>query len=105
MRINPEIRKTRSAFLFLSVAVICCVALSIVFFYISHVNNRETQERYTQEKMELILNDFETQLRMMEDVSLRIASNYEFHPYYLKKILPESCRCWKPFSSTVIIRL
>ena len=70
---------------FLSVAVICCVALSIVFYYISYANNRETQVRYTQEKMELILRDFETQLRMMEDVSLRIASNYEFHPYYFKQ--------------------
>ena len=85
MKINPEIRKNPFRLSFLSVAVICCVALSIVFFYISHVNNRETQERYTQEKMELILNDFETQLRMMEDVSLRIASNYEFHPYYFEE--------------------
>ena len=80
-------RKGRNPFRvsFFSVAVICCVSLSIVFFYISHINNQKVQERYTQEKMELILQDFEAQLQVMEDVSLRIASNYEFHPFYFKQ--------------------
>lgn len=69
----------------MSVTVICCLALSIVFFYISYLNNKTTQERHAQDKAELIMGDLETQLEMMEDISVRIASNYEFHPYYFKE--------------------
>lgn len=67
---------------FLCVAVICCVALSIVFFYINYMNNKATQERYAQEKAEQIMEELETQLQLMKEIAMRIASNYEFQPYY-----------------------
>lgn len=70
---------------FFAITLICCIALSIVFFSISYTNNKEAQKRYAQEKLTLILNDFEKQLEMIEDISLRIVSNYEFYPYYFEK--------------------
>lgn len=86
MRISQGIRKKNPFRIsFLSITVICCVALSIVFYYISYLNNIATQESHAREKAELIMSDFEVQLQMMEDVSFRIASNYEFHPYYFKE--------------------
>lgn len=78
-------RKNPFRVFFFAVAVICCIVLSIVFYYISYTNNKKTQEQYVQEKIELIMGDFEKQLEMMEDISQRIASNYEFYPYYFKK--------------------
>lgn len=86
MRTNLGIRKKNPFRIsFLGITVICCVALSIVFYYISYLNDKATQESYARDKTELILSDFETQLKLMEDVSYRIASNYEFHPFYFKK--------------------
>ena len=86
MKSNIKIRKKNPFRLsFLSVAVICCVTLSIVFYYISYMNNKVTQEKHAQEKLELVMKDFETQLQMMEEVALRIVSDKEFHPYYFKE--------------------
>ena len=69
---------------FLSVAVVCCVALSIVFFYISYRNEKAAEEKYAQEKAERVMQEWEAQLQMMKEVALRIVSNYEFQPYYFK---------------------
>lgn len=87
MKRNRKIKMKKNPFRnsFLSVAVICCLALSVLFFYISYMNNKATQTSHERAKAELSMADLEAQLEIMEDISLRIASNYEFHPYYFKK--------------------
>ena len=69
---------------FLSVAVICCIAISVVFYYINYINSKSIRDQYNQDKAELLMQDWKSQLQIMADISARIASNYEFHPYYFK---------------------
>lgn len=67
---------------FLCVAVICCVALSIAFFYINYMNDKATRERYAQEKAEQVMEELERQLQQLKEIGLRIIANYEFRPTY-----------------------
>ena len=67
---------------FQAVSIICCIALSIIFYCVSYSNNKTVQEHYAKEKAELLMSAWDTQLQMMEEVAARISSNYEFHPYY-----------------------
>lgn len=78
-------RKNPFRKLFLGIAAICCIALSGVFYYIGYMNNKEEQKKNAYSKAEMIMTDFERQLKTMKEVSLEIASDYEFHPYYFKK--------------------
>ena len=85
MRIKAGIKRNNPfRNLFLSAAIISCFVLSIVFSFISSVNDKLTQAQYNQEKAELFMRDFENQLQSMKDISMKIASNYEFHPYYFE---------------------
>lgn len=47
---------------FIIFALICVLVLSLEFFSIIHSNNKATKEAYYQEKLELLLNDFELQM-------------------------------------------
>jgi len=70
---------------FLAVAVICCVALSIVFYCISNMNSKAIQKKHVREKAEMSMEELETQLQLMEEIALKIVSDYEFWPSYMKK--------------------
>ena len=82
---------------FFAVTVICCIALSIVFYYISYMNNKATREKYAQEKAEVIMSELEMQLQLMENVALNIVSNYEFQPYYFKVDVAKELSMLKTF--------
>ncbi len=69
----------------LTFTTICCVALCIVFGIVIYFNNKTLQETYIRSKAELIVDDFENQVELMEEVSCQVASSYEFAPYYFKK--------------------
>lgn len=56
-------------------ALICCLILTIEFFSIIHSNNKETQEHYYQEKIEILLEDFELQLETFESMAFRFSLN------------------------------
>lgn len=70
---------------YLSVTVICCLALSIVFFGIMYANNREVQEQNNRKKIELLLADFETQLQQFEAVALQLVINNRYQPFYFEE--------------------
>lgn len=66
---------------FISIVVVCCVALSTVYYYSRFITNRETQQRYAN----VLIQDFENQLEQIKGVATQIASNYEFHPHYFEQ--------------------
>ena len=70
---------------YLSVAVICCLALSIVFFGIMYTSSREVQEQNNRKKAELILADLETQLQQFEEVALQLVINNRYQPFYFEE--------------------
>ena len=80
---NP-FRKNPFRISFLSVAVICCIVFSIVFYFIGYVNTREVKRRHNQKRAELLIQDWESQLQLMTDTVARIASDYDFHPLYFE---------------------
>ena len=82
---------------FMSMAVICCLVLSSVFLYIRHTNNQATQRQWAQDKVQLAMSDLESQLSLMEDISVLIASNYEFHPFYFKENIARELSMLKAF--------
>lgn len=69
---------------YLSIVAVCFVVISCVFFIVGQINYKAEQKRFHQQKAEVLIKEFENQLQLMEDISLRIASNYEFQPYYFK---------------------
>lgn len=70
---------------YLSMVVICCLALSIIFYCTDYMSNQRTQKEYNQKKVDLMMEDLEAQLLLMKEVSLRIATNNQYQPSYLKK--------------------
>lgn len=77
-------RKNPFRISFLYAVAFCCLTLSVIFFEISYVNNNKQQNEAAQNKANLVVEDFEKQLEMMEGIALRIATNYQFQPFYLK---------------------
>lgn len=75
---------------FLNVMIICCIAFSVVFYFIGYVNEKAIKNKYNQDKVQLLMQDWESQLKMISDVSVRIASNHEFHPkYFMEDVTKE----------------
>lgn len=72
---------------FLTVAVISCIVLSIVFYYISYTGNKAIEEKYNKEKVEACMEELEVQLQLMKEVALHIVSNYKFWPSYFNENL------------------
>lgn len=78
--------KTKNPFRmpFFAVAMICCIILSAVFYYISITNQRALQKKLAEEKVEMCMEDWENQLEQMKGIALRLVSNYEFNPSYFQ---------------------
>lgn len=91
MRLSLKVKqKNPFRMSFLKVMIICCIALSVVFYFIGYVNNKEVKNKYNQNKVQLLVQDWEAQLQMISDISVRIASNHEFHPkYFMKDVTKE----------------
>lgn len=77
-------RKNPFRISYLSIVTVCVVLISCVFLIVGQINYKAEQKRFHQQKAEVIMKEFENQLELMEDISLRIATNYEFQPYYFK---------------------
>lgn len=80
-------RKQHNPYLipFLTLAAICCAALCIIFYLFFVINENENQKSYNQNKLHLILNDFENQLTLFKDASLRISVSSQYRPYYFER--------------------
>lgn len=79
-----KIGKNPFRIMFVGIGVICCVVLGVAFYYVSYLNDRATQQKYTTEYAELLMRDFEMQLELMDEIAVQVASNYKLHPYYFQ---------------------
>lgn len=69
---------------YLSLACICCLALSIIFFYTNYLSYNDSQNHYNQTKIDKLADDWESQLSSYEDLALRFAISPKYQPYYFK---------------------
>lgn len=103
-----EIRKRNPFRLsYLGIAAMCCLALSIIFYFTNHVNNVRSQRERNSKKAELIMEDLKANLQLMEEVSMRIAISSEYQPLQFKKnkynerILLEDFKQYRFYSTLV----
>ena len=82
---------------FLWMSLICCIVLSLCFFYISYISYKDYNEQWAQDKADLAINDLEIQVEMMEVIAARISSNYEFHPNYFRSTIANELAMLKTF--------
>lgn len=69
---------------YLSLACIFCLVLIMVFFFVYDQTVRETQQYYHQKKIEMIVDDLDTQFEMFEEMALKLSINNKFQPYYFQ---------------------
>ncbi len=94
------LRKNPFRLSFISVVLICCFALSAVFYYISYRNYITTNQAYAREKAEQIMQEVEIQLRAMEDIALRISSSNEYQPRYFREDVVKELDMLESFQQT-----
>ncbi|HJA92451.1 MAG TPA: AraC family transcriptional regulator [Candidatus Eisenbergiella merdipullorum] len=78
-------KKNPFKFTIFSLAVICCVIVSITFCYINYISITQTRKQNDQKKLELCKNDLEIQLQLLENLALKISITKEYQPYYLQE--------------------
>ena len=64
---------------FVYFALICCLVLGGIFLFLSHSRENKMQTYYMQEKIELLLQDFELQQQNFQEIALRLAINEKYH--------------------------
>ena len=74
-------------FSYLSLALLCCIGLSILFLYINIENIKKTEQESNQKKLELIMNDLDTQRKTFKKINMKIQANSAYKPinYELNK--------------------
>lgn len=70
---------------YLSIAVICCLALSVIFYCTDYMISKRAQIQNDLKKTELLMGDWETQIGLMKEVSLRISISNEYQPSQFRK--------------------
>ena len=60
---------------YLSLALLCCIILSVLFLYINLENTRRSEISYNQKKIDLVAEDFATQINTFEEIDLKIFVN------------------------------
>jgi len=78
-------RKNPFKLSFITLAIISCVTLCVVFLSINYMSSRQMQRKYDYQKMEIILDDWESQLEMFEKAALKISISKEYQPYYFRR--------------------
>lgn len=69
----------RSFYIAMSVG---CIILSMTFLCINWVSISKKIEKNAQDKVRLLMDEWEIQLQQMKNIALDIVSNYEFYPSY-----------------------
>ena len=82
---------------YISIAIICCFAVSIIFYGTNYIENKVVQKKYNNDKLQTMMRDLELQMQIIEELSIRIASNYEFHPIYINEYKSRELSMLKTF--------
>lgn len=77
---KKKLKNNPYIFSYLTFALLCCIGFSIVFLYTNIENMKKTEIENNQTKLELIANDFETQLKTFKKINLKIQVNSIYKP-------------------------
>lgn len=69
---------------YLALATICCLAMSILFFYIHYTNEKESRFKECQAKAQMVLDDFELQMELFEKISVQVMISNIYRPSYFR---------------------
>ncbi len=69
---------------YLSFALLCCVALTIIFLYINVQNVKRDQALQNRDKLLLITKDLEQQMDTFNNINLQISITKAYQPFYFK---------------------
>ena len=67
---------------FIIFAAICCVVSSIVYGYIMYMSQEEFQLKKGQERVQMIVNDLDSQLETFEKMALKVMIDQVYQPFY-----------------------
>lgn len=70
---------------YLSLALICCLAISTLFMYINSMNLKREQDYYNQKKVELLADDLDVQLQLFEKIATKIKITDVYQPFYFSQ--------------------
>jgi len=70
---------------YLSLSIFCSIVISIVFLYINLDNMKSKEHIYTEEKLELVVNDLEKQLDTYREIGLKITIDNYYKPFYFQR--------------------
>lgn len=70
---------------FLTVTLICCLTLGIVFTGIYYAYASRTQKENYQKRVDMLANDLDSQIEMFEQIALKIAITKYFQPYFFEE--------------------
>lgn len=70
---------------YLSLAIFCCMVLSIVFSYINLENLKRNDSIHTTEKVRLVADDLDHQMEILQKINLQISVNKLYQPYYFQR--------------------
>ncbi len=66
---------------YLSLAIVCCIALSVLFLFINIQTLEQTEEQYHMENMQLVLEDWEQQITTLKKINMRMHMDSMYQPY------------------------
>lgn len=84
----------RSFYIAMSVG---CIILSMTFLCINCVSNSKKIEKNAQDKVRILMDEWEIQLQQMKNIALDIVSNYEFYPSYYEMNVVNELNMLKTF--------
>ncbi len=69
---------------YLSLASVCCIALSVLFLFINIQTLERTQKQYNTEKLQLVLEDWEQQVTTLKKINVLMHLNSMYQPYWFQ---------------------
>ncbi len=69
---------------YLSLASVCCIALTVLFLFINIQNTERTQEQHNLEKLQLVLEDWEQQITTIKKINVLMHMNSVYQPYWFQ---------------------
>jgi len=70
---------------YLSLSIFCSIVISIVFLYINLDNMKSKEHIYTEEKLQLVVDDLEKQFDTCREIGLKITINNYYKPFYFQR--------------------
>ncbi len=66
---------------YLSLASVCCIALTVLFLFINIQNTERAQKQYNTEKLQIVLEDWEQQITTLKKINVLMNLNSVYQPY------------------------